>query len=113
MAGWTRQDLVRVSASGLLGLILGGCARGRPVALPTPGQEGILTPLREAPLPTPTTTPPRGGILRFNLPGEPVHFDLHQAGTSTDLWCLHPCFGTLLQFDPHDQTRMRPNFAER
>ncbi|MCS7294981.1 MAG: ABC transporter substrate-binding protein, partial [Dehalococcoidia bacterium] len=64
--------------------------------------------------PTPTTEAVRrGGILHFNLPGDPTNFDLHQAATSTDLWCIGPCFDTLLQFDPNDQTKILPDLAMR
>jgi len=64
--------------------------------------------------PTPTTEAVRrGGILRMNLPGDPANLDLHQATTSTDLWCVAPCLETLLEFDPNDQTKILPCLAQR
>lgn len=118
MRAWTRREFVALSTAGVLTSILAACSRGG-VATPTVGPEPGTPGAGETPVgaatavPTPTPAPRRGGVLRFNLPGDPVNFDLHQAGTSTDLWCLHPCFDSLLQFDPNDQTKLLPNLAER
>jgi len=49
----------------------------------------------------------------MNLPGDPANLDLHQATTSTDLWCVAPCLETLLEFDPNDQTKILPCLAIR
>jgi len=76
-----------------------------PVALPTAVMEVTPTPTTEAVR--------RGGILRMNLPGDPANLDLHQATTSTDLWCVAPCLESLLQFDPNDQTKILPDLAIR
>jgi len=76
-----------------------------PAAMPTAVINVTPTPTQEAVR--------RGGILRMNLPGDPANLDLHQATTSTDLWCVAPCLETLLEFDPNDQTKILPCLAER
>lgn len=118
MPAWTRRELLWMAWASLLSGGLVACRGGAPpTATLTLGQGTpvpVTSPVAAAtPAPTPTEAPRRGGILAFNLPGDPVNFDLHQAGTSTDLWCLHPCFDSLLQFDPNDQTKLLPNLAER
>ncbi|WP_448576784.1 ABC transporter substrate-binding protein, partial [Thermomicrobium sp.] len=76
-----------------------------PAAMPTAVMNVTPTPTQEAVR--------RGGILRMNLPGDPANLDLHQATTSTDLWCVAPCLETLLEFDPNDQTKILPDLAIR
>lgn len=53
------------------------------------------------------------GFCTLIFSGDPANLDLHQATTSTDLWCIAPCFDTLLQFDPNDKTKILPNLAQR
>jgi len=45
--------------------------------------------------------------------GDPPHFDIHQASTSSVLWPLAPCYNLLVQFDPQDPDRVIPDLAER
>ena len=100
MRGLTRRSFL----VGTAGLLL--ACRGQ--------QSGGATPTVALGEPTPSQEEPRrGGILHFNLPGDPANFDLHQAGTGTDLWVLAPCFDMLVQYDPNDHTKIIPDLAER
>ncbi len=124
MRTFTRRRLFGVAAGTLASALLVAC-RGGGEATPTAAPAATTAPTpTNTPLamptavmevtPTPTTEAVRrGGILHFNLPGDPTNLDLHQATTSTDLWCIGPCFDTLLQFDPNDQTKILPDLAIR
>lgn len=67
-----------------------------------------------SPEPTrPALGPRYGGILTVRTDGDPPHFDIHQASTSSVLWPLAPCYNLLVQFDPQDPDRVVPDLAER
>lgn len=124
MYTWTRRRLLGATIGAVASGLLLACRGQQPT--PTPATQA--TPAGAAATPTPiliptavmevTPTPATeavrlGGILHFNLSGDPANLDLHQATTSTDLWCIAPCFDTLLQFDPNDKTKILPNLAQR
>jgi peptide/nickel transport system substrate-binding protein len=122
MHAFTRRRLLGTTAAVLASALIAAC-RGQQ-ATPTTATAPTVAPPVNTPASLPTAvmnvtpTPTqeavrRGGILHFNLPGDPANLDLHQATTSTDLWCIGPCFDTLLQFDPNDQTKILPCLAER
>ncbi|MCM8747505.1 ABC transporter substrate-binding protein, partial [Thermomicrobium sp. CFH 73360] len=120
---WTRRRFLSTTAGALASALLVACRGGQAEPTPAPtAAPAAPTPTTPVSLPTPvmqvtptptTETVRRGGVLHFNLPGDPTNFDLHQAATSTDLWCIGPCFDTLLQFDPNDQTKILPDLAIR
>jgi peptide/nickel transport system substrate-binding protein len=122
MHAFTRRRLLGTTAAVLASALIAAC-RGQQ-ATPTTATAPTVAPPVNTPASLPTAvmnvtpTPTqeavrRGGILHFNLPGDPANLDLHQATTSTDLWCIGPCFDTLLQFDPNDQTKILPCLAIR
>jgi peptide/nickel transport system substrate-binding protein len=122
MHAFTRRRLLGTTAAVLASALIAAC-RGQQ-ATPTTATAPTVAPPVNTPASLPTAvmnvtpTPTqeavrRGGILHFNLPGDPANLDLHQATTSTDLWCIGPCFDTLLQFDPNDQTKILPDLAIR
>ncbi len=126
MRTWTRRRFLGTVAGSVASALLVACRGGgggeaTPTAAPaattapTPTNTPLAMPTAVMEVtPTPTTEAVRrGGILHFNLPGDPTNLDLHQATTSTDLWCIGPCFDTLLQFDPNDQTKILPDLAIR
>ena len=125
MRTFTRRRLFGLAAGTLASALLVACRGGGGEASPTVAPAATTAPTpTHTPMamptavmnvtPTPTTEAVRrGGILHFNLPGDPANLDLHQATTSTDLWCIGPCFDTLLQFDPNDQTKILPDLAIR
>jgi len=120
----TRRRFLVITAGTIASALLVACRSGQaqvtptvaPAAgtpEPTPTPVAMPTAVMEV-TPTPTTEAGRrGGILRMNLPGDPANLDLHQATTSTDLWCVAPCLETLLEFDPNDQTKILPCLAQR
>jgi peptide/nickel transport system substrate-binding protein len=119
----TRRQLLGSISGTFASALIVACRGGQQQPSPSPAAIVAPTPTNTpAAMPTAvmnaTPTQPqeavrRGGILHFNLPGDPANLDLHQATTSTDLWCIGPCFDTLLQFDPNDQTKILPCLAER
>ncbi len=123
MHTWTRRRFLAVGLTSLASALLISCSRAAQQATPTPAPAATAAPTNTPVAlptavtnvtPTPTTEAVRrGGILNLNLPGDPANLDLHQATTSTDLWCVAPCFDMLLQFDPNDQTKILPDLAQR
>jgi len=125
MRTWTRRRFLGTVAGSVASALLVACRGGGGEATPTAAPAATTAPTpTNTPLamptavmevtPTPTTEAVRrGGILRMNLPGDPANLDLHQATTSTDLWCVAPCLESLLQFDPNDQTKILPCLAVR
>ena len=84
-------------------------------ASPTPGMgsQGNAT---QAPSSSPTQaaateTPTQGGVLAFSFEADPSGFDLH-VNTSDTFWLI-PCFSSLAQYDPLDDTKIIPDLAER
>jgi len=64
--------------------------------------------------PAATEEKPRyGGILTAYLETDPPNFDLHQNSSWVAIHPLAPCYNQLVQFDPHDHTRIIPDLAER
>jgi peptide/nickel transport system substrate-binding protein len=119
----TRRQLLGSISGTFASALVVACRGGQQQPSPSPAAIVAPTPTNTpAAMPTAvmnaTPTQPqeavrRGGILRMNLPGDPANLDLHQATTSTDLWCVAPCLETLLEFDPNDQTKILPDLAIR
>ncbi|MER3397627.1 MAG: hypothetical protein C4315_05840 [Chloroflexota bacterium] len=61
----------------------------------------------------PAGNPRSGGVLTVRIDGDPPHFDIHQASTSSVLWPLAPCYNLLVQYDPQDPDKIIPDLAER
>jgi peptide/nickel transport system substrate-binding protein len=97
-AGLGRRDFLRFGLTAGLGLAAGCLPAGRQSAPETP---------------RPAQGPRYGGVLTVRVDGDPPHFDIHQASTSSVLWPLAPCYNLLVQFDPQDPDRVIPDLAER
>jgi peptide/nickel transport system substrate-binding protein len=97
-AGLGRRDFLRLGLGAGLGLAAGCLPAGRQPAPETPHPAG---------------GPRYGGVLTVRVDGDPPHFDIHQASTSSVLWPLAPCYNLLVQFDPQDPDRVVPDLAER
>ncbi|MEK7682343.1 MAG: ABC transporter substrate-binding protein, partial [Chloroflexota bacterium] len=96
-------------------------------ATATPRPQVIPTPL--APLINPTPTPARsvapaatpataskaqyGGVLTVGHFATPPHFDVHQVNTAASLWAIGAAYSDLLQYDPHKNSEIIPDLAER
>ena len=55
----------------------------------------------------------RGGTLRFGTLSAPVHFDLHQSGTVSNISGQAPMYDCLIRRDPRDGQTIIPDLAER
>src|SRR5437867_854719 len=55
----------------------------------------------------------RGGTLRFGTLSAPVHFDLHQSGTVSNIGAQAPMYDLLIRRDPRDGQTIIPDLAQR
>ena len=55
----------------------------------------------------------RGGTLRFGTLSAPVHFDLHQSGTVSNISGQAPMYDCLIRRDPRDGQTIIPDLAQR
>jgi peptide/nickel transport system substrate-binding protein len=55
----------------------------------------------------------RGGTLRYGVLSAPVHFDLHQSGTVSNISGQGPMYDCLIRRDPRDGQTIIPDLAQK
>ena len=93
---FTRRQFLGVTL-GAVGAAAFGCAPQQAPAQPAPPAE---------------ERPRYGGVLTAYLETDPPNFDLHQNSSWVALHPVAPCYNQLVQFDPHDHTKIIPDLAE-
>jgi len=93
---FTRRQFLGVTL-GAVGAAAFGCAPQQAPAQPAPPAE---------------ESPRYGGVLTAYLETDPPNFDLHQNSSWVALHPVAPCYNQLVQFDPHDHTKIIPDLAE-
>ena len=76
--------------------------------LPTPGSASA----QDATV-RPDPAAKRGGTLRFGTLSAPVHFDLHQSGTVSNISGQAPMYDCLIRRDPRDGQTIIPDLEIR
>ena len=97
MGGVTRKQFLRGAG------VLGGLAAA--------GNLGWLSGIATAQQPGPGGKPQKGGVLAFNLTGDPQSFDPLSGTSTVAMGIIAPCYNGLVRYDPADPYKIVPDLA--